>query len=201
MTRSRRNIPILRGPRRPDRTNERSEAILHKILISACLLGEPVRYDGNGKLLRDAQIEVWQRQGRLVPFCPEVEGGLGTPRPPAEVVGGSGRDVLAGRATVRTVAGDDVAAAFRLGAQRAVDLVRRAGIRIAILKARSPSCGNEEVYDGSHQRRLVPGVGVAAAALQQAGVRLFHEGQVEAAAGHLRELQEAEQEAPETPRH
>ena len=176
-----------------------SEVILHKILISACLLGEPVRYDGGGKLVRDDRLEAWQREGRLVPFCPEVAGGLGTPRPPAELVGGSGGDVLAGRATVRTAAGDDVGAAFRRGAALALALAQRAGIRIAILKARSPSCGSDGIYDGSHQRRLVPGVGVAAAALQQAGVRVFHEGQLELAAAHLQALQEAESETPENP--
>lgn len=176
-----------------------SAASLHKILVSACLLGEPVRYDGNGKLLRDARFDSWQREGRLVPFCPEVAGGLGTPRPPAEIVGGSGGDVLAGRATVRTVTGADVGAAFRRGAALALALVQREGIRLAILKARSPSCGSDEIYDGSHQRRLVPGAGVAAAALQQAGIRVFHESQLEAAATRLRELQEAEPESPESP--
>lgn len=176
---------MLRVAQRTDRTNNPSEASLHKILISACLLGEPVRYDGGGKLLRDARLEAWQRQGRLVPFCPEVAGGLGTPRPPAEIVGGDGGDVLAGRATVRTVTGTDVGAAFRRGAALALALAQREGVRIAILKARSPSCGSDEIYDGSHQRRLVPGVGVAAAALQQAGIRVFHEGQLEAAAACL----------------
>lgn len=157
---------------------------MDKILVSRCLLGHAVRYDGgaHGPI---ALLLQWQAEGRVVALCPELAGGLATPRPPAEIPGGQGAAVLDGRLAVRTVAGEDVGAAFLAGAQAALALVRQHGIRVAVLKARSPSCGNLENYDGSFSGRRVPGEGVTAALLRRAGVRVFNEEQLEEAARAL----------------
>lgn len=104
--------------------------------------------------------------------CPEVDGGLGTPRPPAEIVGGDGADVLAGRAQVMTVDGADVTEAYIAGADRALVAAQRSGARAAILKARSPSCGCGAIYDGTFSRTLTPGDGVTAALLQAHGIEV-----------------------------
>ncbi|BDM65992.1 hypothetical protein NFHSH190041_34440 [Shewanella sp. NFH-SH190041] len=138
---------------------------MEKILISRCLLGHPVRYDGGDNRLDLACLALWQSQGRLVPVCPEVEGGLPIPRPPAEQ--GHGR--------VMTCDGQDVTAQFRRGATLAVAKVKAQGIRLAILKARSPSCGSGLIYDGSFSRTVIPGDGITAAALKQTGVTVFTE--------------------------
>lgn len=153
---------------------------MEKILVSRCLLGHAVRYDGGAHGPFDLLLR-WQAEGRVVALCPEVAGGLPTPRPPAEIPGGQGAAVLDGRAAVRTVDGTDVSAAFLAGAEAALTLVREHGIRLAVLKARSPSCGNRENYDGSFGGRRVPGEGVTAALLRRHGVRVFSEEELEAA--------------------
>lgn len=150
---------------------------MEKILVSACLLGQRVRYDGGG-FDPLQQLLAWQAQGRLVVVCPEVAGGLPTPRAPAEIPGGQGALVLKGERPVRTDQGEDVTEAFVRGAEQAVALVRQHGVRYALLKARSPSCGNVENYDGSFSGVRVSGEGVTAAALRQVGVRVFNEEQL-----------------------
>ncbi|WP_193073550.1 DUF523 domain-containing protein [Pseudomonas sp. FME51] len=151
---------------------------MQKILVSSCLLGRPVRYDG-GALGPYSLLQQWQAQGRVVALCPEVSGGLPTPRPPAEIPGGQGAAVLEGRVPVVDVDGRDVSAAFLAGAAAAVELASRHGIRFAVLKARSPSCGNQETYDGSFSGNRVAGEGVAAAALRRCGVQVFNENELE----------------------
>lgn len=160
---------------------------MHKVLVSRCLLGHPVRYDGgsHGPL---SQLEAWQREGRLVALCPEVAGGLSTPRPAAEIPGGQGAAVLDGAAVVITRDGLDVSAAFLKGAEAALALVQQHGIRVAVLKGRSPSCGNQENYDGSFSGTRVAGEGVTAAALRRAGVQVFNEDQLAAAQAELQRL-------------
>lgn len=160
---------------------------MHKVLVSRCLLGHPVRYDGgsHGPL---SLLQRWQIEGRIVALCPEVAGGLPTPRPPAEIPGGQGAAVLDGERLVLTRDGHDVTAAFRLGAETALALVREHGIRIAVLKARSPSCGNRENYDGSFSGVRVPGEGVTAAALRRAGVLVFSEEELAAAEAQVLRL-------------
>ncbi|MDP3848738.1 MAG: DUF523 domain-containing protein [Pseudomonas sp.] len=150
---------------------------MQKILVSACLLGQPVRYDGGGHGPFAALLQ-WQQQGRVVALCPEVAGGLPTPRPPAEIVGGQGGQVLDGLIALYSVDGSDVSGAFVAGARQAEQLVRAHGIQIAVLKARSPSCGNQQTYDGSFSGQLVAGEGVTAAALRRMGVRVFNETQL-----------------------
>jgi uncharacterized protein YbbK (DUF523 family) len=164
---------------------------MQKILVSRCLLGQRVRYDG-GAHGPFTVLERWQQEGRIVPLCPEVAGGLPTPRAPAEIAGGQGALVLDGQLPVLTVDGEDVTAAFVDGAEQALALVAQHGIRLALLKARSPSCGNLEAYDGTFSGVRVPGEGVAAALLRRAGVQVFSEEQLEQALRALVELEASE---------
>ncbi|WP_252273604.1 DUF523 domain-containing protein [Pseudomonas subflava] len=161
---------------------------MEKLLVSRCLLGHRVRYDGGAHGPYDL-LQQWQDEGRLVPLCPEVAGGLPTPRPPAEIPGGQGGGVLEGRLPVLTDAGEDVTAAFVAGAEIALRLVRQHGLRVAVFKARSPSCGNTHNYDGSFSGTLVEGEGVTAALLRRHGVRVFNEGQLAEAAAELARLE------------
>ncbi len=152
---------------------EASEGTL--LLVSACLLGCPTRYDG-GHCALPALLELAAR-GLALPFCPEVAGGLPIPRPPAECCGGDGEGVLAGTARVYTAAGDDVTEAFLAGARRALAVAERLGIRHAVLKEGSPSCGVRRIYDGTFQGRLVRGCGVTTALLRRHGIEVCSEEQ------------------------
>ena len=150
-----------------------------RILVSACLVGEAVRYDGGTVLCGSPWIERWSSEGRLVPFCPEVAGGLPVPRAPAEIAGGR----------VVTRDGRDVTAVFLVGARRALVAARSAGARIAILKDRSPSCGSALVHDGTFSGALRSGEGITAALLRRNGIEVFGEHQLERAAAHLSALE------------
>lgn len=151
---------------------------MERVLVSACLLGHPVRYDAQGKRSDDSVLQRWIAEGRVVSVCPEVAGGLPVPRPPAEIMGGAGgAAVLAGVAHVVANDGSDVSAAFVAGATQALAVARTHNIRVAVLKEGSPSCGSGYTYDGSFTRTRVPHVGVATAALNAAGVRVFSETQ------------------------
>ena len=157
-----------------------------KILISACLLGRPVRYDGKGKLLSHPAIAGWQAQGRLVGYCPEQAGGLPTPRPPAEIEAGmGGEDVLDGRARVMENTGGDVSAAFVEGGRRAVEFARANGCAFALLIDGSPSCGSGFIYDGSFSGIRHPGLGVTAALLRRAGIVVYSDREIDALVAHL----------------
>ncbi|ATX80907.1 Uncharacterized conserved protein YbbK, DUF523 family [Mariprofundus ferrinatatus] len=159
---------------------------MQKILVSACLLGQKVRYDG-GDCLQHGLLDAWQSDGRLVPFCPEVAGGLTVPRAPAEIVLGDADFVLRGCGMICTQHGDDVTDAFVDGAERALAECMRHGIRIAILKEGSPSCGATRVNDGSFSGRKIDGLGVTARLLVRHGVHVFSEQQLDAAEAHLRQ--------------
>lgn len=141
------------------------------VLVSACLAGRSCRFDGSAS--RDDQVARLVAEGRAVLVCPEVDGGLETPRPPAEIVGGDGRAVLEGRARVVTEGGVDVTAAYLAGARKALQAARRSGAATAILKARSPSCGTGAIYDGSFSSNLVAGDGVTAALLEANGITVI----------------------------
>jgi len=144
------------------------------LIISACLLGVACNHEGRGS--PRAVVDDLAERYRLIPVCPEVLGGLPTPRAAAELDGGDGADVLAaGGARVVNVDGEDVSAAYRRGAEAAVAVARAVGATRAVLKARSPSCGTAGVYDGTFSRRLVPGRGVTAAALAAAGLEVGSE--------------------------
>ena len=156
-----------------------------KVLVSGCLLGPPVRYDGSHKGAQHAVLDRWLARPQVVSRCPETAAGLPTPRLPAEIVGGTSMAVLRQAAQVRDSAGNDVTAAFVLGAQLALQLVQRHGIRVAVLKEFSPTCGSSQVYDGQFAGHTVPGEGLACSLLRQAGVAVFSETQWEAAAAQL----------------
>jgi uncharacterized protein YbbK (DUF523 family) len=159
---------------------------MKKILISACLLGQPVRYDGRASSTDRADLlRSWQNEGRLVPICPEVAGGLGVPRPPAELVGGTGDAVLDGEARLLTAEGADVTDAYLAGARLALAAAQTHQVACAILKARSPSCGTSRVYDGSFSRTLIDGQGVTAALLIRHEIPVFSEDELEAARAYL----------------
>ena len=134
-----------------------------RMLISACLLGVKCRYDGGGQAL--PELTALMARYELIPVCPEQLGGLPTPRTPSER-----RD---GRVVARD--GTDVTDAFRRGAEQACRIARLYGARLALLKARSPSCGHREIYDGSFTGRRIPGSGVTAEALAAMGLSLYDE--------------------------
>ena len=162
---------------------------MQHVLVSACLLGLPARYNGERIGHEHPVLRRWQEEGRIVAFCPEVAGGLRTPRPPAEVADGKGgRLALVGEAQVVDKTGVDVTEAFVRGARLAQDLVRSRKIRIAILKEGSPSCGSNYSYDGSFKSVRLPLPGVTTAALEEAGVRVFSENQLDEAAAFLATL-------------
>ena len=134
-----------------------------KLLVSACLLGEACRYDGKSK--GNDAVRALAEKYELIGVCPEVAGGLATPRSPAE------------RQGMRVIAesGADVTANYRRGAEAALALYAREGCCAAVLKAKSPSCGSGEIYDGSFSRRLVPGDGVTAELLKAHGITVLTE--------------------------
>lgn len=160
---------------------------MQKILVSRCLLGHRVRYDGGASGPFD-QLQQWLDEGRVIPLCPEVAGGLPTPRAAAEIPGGQGAEVLEGHARVITTEGEDVSAQFLSGAYQALELVQKHGIRIAVLKANSPSCGNLLTYDGTFSGVKVAGEGVTAALLKRNGVQVFSELELPQAAAALTTL-------------
>lgn len=144
----------------------------NKILVSACLLGSKVRYDGRDNLIDHPQLQEWQQQGRIVSTCPEVTGGLPTPRPPAEIQHKFPLHIV-------TNNGEDVTPQFLNGAEETLSLARQQGCCCALLKARSPSCGNIEIYDGSFSATLTPGSGATADELMRSGIPVFNEDQLE----------------------
>ena len=191
-----------------------------RIAVSACLLGEACRYDGRSKPCTRVQ-ELAALGHELVPVCPEVAGGLPTPRTPCEIVrapwmgskkahtAGSSAPILpaseatreneghaswaerergdsasCGREasaadgdswTIIDASGADRTAAYALGAQAELARAKEAGCELAILKAKSPSCGSGEIYDGTFSGALVPGWGIAAAAFRDAGITVIDE--------------------------
>lgn len=141
--------------------------------VSACMAGVPCRFDGQAKPTATAQELV--ERGEAVLLCPEELGGLPTPRPPAEIVGGDGDDVLDGHATVRTADGMDVTEEYVRGARRAADLAQEHGVTSAVLKSKSPACGCSKIYDGTHSGAMVAGRGVFAAELLRRGIAVEEE--------------------------
>ncbi|WP_304454331.1 DUF523 domain-containing protein [Nocardiopsis sp. YSL2] len=162
---------------------------MHKVLVSACLMGRRVRYDGRAKTVEDGALDRWRAEGRLVVHCPEIAGGLPVPRPPAEIEPGADADmVLDGRARILTPEGADVSDHFVSGARSALATAQTHGVAVAILKESSPSCGSHEVYDGTFGGRKVPGAGVTARLLTERGVAVFNENQIAEAVAHLERL-------------
>lgn len=148
------------------------------ILISACLAGIPCTHAAEAKTRAWALKLV--AEGRAITVCPEVAGGLPVPRPEAEIVGGRGDEVLDGSARVVSIDGADVTANYLRGAEAALTAARRSGAHLAVLKARSPSCGCGVIYDGTFAGRRVTGDGVTAASLKREGLDVYSDEDVEA---------------------
>ncbi len=142
-----------------------------KILVSACLLGVNCRYDGGNS--RNENAIDRNKTDELIPVCPEEAGGLPTPRPAVEIVGGDGNDVLDGKAKVMTPDGEDKTDEFLKGAQHALEMAQSQGATSVILKARSPSCGCGKIYDGSFSGTLISGDGVTTALLKRHGIEVI----------------------------
>ena len=141
--------------------------------ISACLGGICCRYDGGTQKISELAALVSEQKALLI--CPEVLGGLSTPRQPAEIIGGDGFAVWQGTAKVVDTAGKDVTEAFKAGAVNALAQLQKLGINRLILKERSPSCGSQTIYDGSFSGTKITGVGVATALFQQNGLQVYSE--------------------------
>lgn len=141
---------------------------MEKILISACLIGDKTRYDGKSNYtpLVKSLLEKYE----LVPFCPEVEGGLSIPRQPSEIK----------KDEVVTKSGKKVTNNYKKGAELALNICLYLGIRIAILKENSPSCGVKQIHDGSFSNRLIKGSGITTSLLKREGIRVLSEEEIEA---------------------
>jgi len=159
-----------------------------KILVSACLLGEDVRYDGeNSAVAYNNSSSFGEKElfmdiiceHDIYSFCPEVSAGLQTPRDPAEIVS------AIKPFKIMTSKNDNVTINFLVGAKNALDLCTEEGISIALLKSKSPSCGNETVYDGTFSKNLVTGAGMTAKLLMENGIKVFNENQINELAKYL----------------
>ncbi len=139
---------------------------MEKLLISACMLGTASRYDGKSKqVISDRDIGKLMQKYELVPFCPEIYGGLPTPRVPSERV--------LDRVIMKD--GTDVTENYERGAMEALKLCRMLGIKKAMLKEKSPSCGKNRIYDGSFTGTLTERHGVCAELLIAHGIEVFCE--------------------------
>jgi len=153
-----------------------------KILVSSCLLGEDVRYDGGNSSvpynpsfpfsLKELFMDILCTN-EIYSFCPEVKGGLPTPRDSAEIISTEKPFI------VKTIEDDDVTISFLIGAKKALDLCKEEEITVGLLKSKSPSCGNIEIYDGTFTDKLVKGQGLTARLLSENGITIFNENQLE----------------------
>ena len=139
---------------------------MEKILVSACLLGIACRYDGKTKPNADV-IRLGEKY-ELIPVCAEVLGGLPTPRPPAEIV----------KNRVFNCMGIEVTENYKKGAMAVLDIARKKGCKIAVLKSNSPSCGNKMVYDGTFTGTLVEGMGVLCRLLVDNEIKVLNEKEI-----------------------
>ena len=154
-------------------------------MVSACLLGERVRYDGRILKPDDIILTRWINENRVIPICPEVAGGLPVPRPAAEILQAGAAAVLTGGAEVIDETGADVSGYFIDGARRALETIQSNGVDVAVLKDGSPSCGSTYVYDGTFSGVRISGCGVSVALLRQNDVTVFNERQFNLAAERL----------------
>ena len=152
-----------------------------KILISSCLLGEDVRYDGNNSSIAfNPKFSFSSKElfmdilcdNEIYSFCPEVAGGLGIPRTPAEIINNEKPFI------VKDEKGTDVTINFLLGAKKALDICKEENIKVALLKVNSPSCGNIKIYDGTFSNNLIDGQGLTARLLKDNGIEVFNEEQL-----------------------
>lgn len=143
------------------------------IFISACLVGQNVRYDGGNKLNNDLKKLV--DKGIAKPICPEILGGLSTPRNPAEIVGGDGFDVLENKAKIIDNQGNDVTKEYVNGAKKALDICQTLNCKTLILKSDSPTCSSENIYNGEFNGNKKQGVGIFSALLMKNGIQVYNE--------------------------
>ncbi len=141
------------------------------ILVSACLLGKKCTFKGDHNLR--PQLKRLGSIMKIKAVCPEQMGGLATPRPPSEIVQGSGEDVLNKKAYVINIENQDVTEEFILGAQKTLETALKNDVKLAVFKARSPSCGCGEIYDGTHSGRLISANGVTTALLKSRNIRVL----------------------------
>ena len=144
---------------------------MEKILVSRCLLGENCRYKGDSNFCEKAAALA--KEYEVISVCPEVDGGLPVPRDPAERIGDR----------VITCSGRDVTAEYVKGAEIALKTALENGVKQAVLKARSPSCGSGMIYDGTFSKTLVDGMGKAAELLTSHGIRVIGESELETLRG------------------
>lgn len=140
---------------------------MSKIIVSACLLGLPCRYDG--KSCPNERVLKLAEKHTLIPVCPEQNGGLSTPRPPAEIIDGK----------VINKIGTDVSEQYLRGAQIALDVAELNQADFVLLKAKSPSCGKGRIYDGSFSGKLIPGNGKTASLFLEKGYIVFNEEEID----------------------
>jgi uncharacterized protein YbbK (DUF523 family) len=147
------------------------------IIVSACLCGINTRYDGKSSL--NEKVAKLLREGKAVLVCPEQLGGMSTPRPPHEIVGGDGAAVLDSEAKVMSADGSSGTDAFIKGAYETLKIAREVNAEYAILKAKSPSCGFGKIYDGSFSGTKISGNGVTAELLKRNGIKVYTEDDIE----------------------
>jgi len=155
----------------------------HRILISACLLGDKVRYDGDSMQLDNAIIKSWQEGSLLLPLCPEVSGGLPTPRKPAEIISVNNDNIK-----VVNIENIDVAQEFNRGAQAALELCQQNNIKLAILTESSPSCGSNLIHSGKFDGEKIPGEGITTRRLRKNNIQVFNQFQIEQALEYYQTL-------------
>lgn len=143
------------------------------ILVSSCLAGLEVRYNGSHSL--DNRIQKLLQENRAITVCPELLGGFFTPREPAEIVGGDGEDVLDGKAKVVEKSGRDVTELYIKGAFHTLRKAQEVNATIIVLKEYSPSCGSAMIYNGEFKAKKVVGNGVTTALLKRNGLRVISE--------------------------
>ena len=139
-----------------------------KLLISACLLGDNVKYNGKNNKI---DISKLKNKYELIPICPEVEGGLPTPRPPSEIVSNNPLRII-------NISKVDVTRYFLKGAKKALNICKNLNIKKALLKENSPSCGKNFIYDGSFSKTLKAGQGVTVALLIKNSIKIFNENEI-----------------------
>ena len=161
---------------------------MHKVLISACLMGRKVRFDGRAKPVDDDLLDRWRAEERLVVHCPEVAGACPCLVPGRDRTRGGAAEVLTGRARILTPDGGDVTHHFVAGARAALNTAHTRGVGVAVLKESSPSCGLHEHYDGTFTGAKDPGPGVTAQLLLEHGIAVFNETELARAQEHLDEL-------------
>ena len=138
---------------------------MQNVLISACLLGVDCKYNGSNNKLDDKIIHSLKEKYNLIPVCPEIMGGMPTPRNPVEISDGK----------VFDYDGEEFTKEFEKGSEEVVKLAKLYDATIAILKENSPSCGSNYIYDGTFNHKKIKGKGIAALKLSKENIKLFTE--------------------------